>query len=305
MKDTEWKKYESEGNDGFPSGLSVELCKNSGEEVEFDNKYSEFYFLPEDVERPNPVIGDNGKKLNPPVDLKRSCKWVEDMIYADCKKTKWRAVDILRILAWKTGKINHSKCMGTKPEIQYDANWAEGKAEDSFVSLQIPYQSVVKWNAFDSISSSIISMREDYCRSDRNKTAIQAAWTSILDLAKQYKGPMRGIGTVYLITLLHFITGGEVPIYDRFAMASLAVWKLKSEEEGVIITDTAVVRGCKLPSKDSKAAETILESGIYLEYIKLLEEFCKANYGDENEWKKNRDVDRALWVFGHFFEVYE
>ena len=305
MKATEWKKYESGGNDGFPSGLSVELCEKFGEKVEFDNKYSEFYFLPEDDERPVPVIGDNGKKLNPPVDLKKSCKWVEDKIYTDCEKPMWRAADILRILAWKTGKINHSKCMGTKPKIQYDANWAEGKAEDSFVSLQIPYQSVVKWNAFDSISSSIISMRADYCRSDRNQTAIQAAWTSILGLANQYKDAMRGIGTVYLITLLHFITDGEVPIYDRFAMASLAVWKLKSEEKGVTITDTAVVRGCKLPSKDSKAAETILESGIYAEYIKLLKEFCKANYGNENEWKKNRDVDRALWVFGHFFEVDE
>lgn len=306
MKPTAWTKYESNGNDGFPSGLSVEICKDLGEKVEFDKKYSEFYFISKDDKKTVPVIGDNGKELNPPADLKKSCEWVEEKIYADCEKKTWRAVDILRILAWKTGKINHSKCMVKKTEIQYDANWAEGEAENCFVSLQIPYQRVVKWDSFSPIVQRLLEIRTEFFKSKDGQASVRAAWRAILNLANrdEYKEAMKGIGTVYLITLLHFVTGGEVPIYDRFAMASLAVWKLKAEEN-VTITDKAVVRGCKLPSKDSKVAETILESGIYAEYIQLLNDFCKENYGNENEWKENRDVDRALWVFGHFFEVDE
>ena len=303
MRSTIWGKYESDGKDGFPNGLvvEVEVCKAVGEIVEFDKKYSEFYFIPKEEDTPITVIGDNGKKLNPPKDLTKSCKWVEEKIYNDCQKQDWVPVDILRILAWKTGKINHSESVKTEPSIKYDANWVEGKEDSKFVSLQIPYQNVVKWSELAPIVCGLIEIRKEYC----NSKNAQSAWNSILDLAHNHenKVAMRGIGTVYLITLLHFITGGEFPIYDRFAMASLAIWKLKTDKKELSITDKSVIRGCKLPSKDTKAAKKILESGIYADYIRLLKEFCKINYDNENEWKTNRDVDRALWVFGHYFTV--
>lgn len=303
MRSTTWRKYESDGDDGFPKGLTVDVCEALGEIVEFDKKYSEFYFIPKEDDTPITVIGDSGKKLNPPSDLKKSCKWVEERIYKDCKKQDWIPVDILRILAWKTGKINHSESMKTEPNIIYYGNWVEGKEDDKFVSLQIPYQNVVKWIEFAPIVRGLMDIRKEYCD---NKNP-QSAWNYILSLANddKNKNAMRGIGTVYLITLLHFITDGEVPIYDRFVMASLAIWKLKNDQKGLCITDKSVICGCKLPSKDTKAAINILESGIYSDYIHLLKEFCKVNYGNENEWKTNRDVDRALWVFGHYFEVDE
>ena len=158
MKATEWIKYESDGNDGFPSALSVELC-DLGTEVEFDKKYSKFYFFPKGDET---VIGENGKELKEPPDLIRSCEWVEDMIFEDCKQSTWRAVDILRILAWKTGRINHPKCENKNNVIQYDANWVEGKSDDRFASLQIPYQRVVEWPIFEPIVSSIQDIRKKY-----------------------------------------------------------------------------------------------------------------------------------------------
>ncbi len=303
MRPTIWKKYESDGNDGFPKGLTVDVCDTLGEIVEYDKKYSEFYFIPKE-DAPITVIGDSGNKLNPPSDIKRTCKWVEERIYKDCKKQDWIPVDIFRILAWKTGKINHPESMKTEPNIIYNANWIEGKEDDKFVSLQIPYQkNVVEWVELEPIVHSLLDIRKEYCSSKDS----QSAWNSILSLANddKNKNAMRGIGTVYLITLLHFITDGEVPIYDRFAMASLAIWKLKNDQKELCITDKSVIRGCKLPSKDTKAAIKILESGIYSDYIHLLNEFCKVNYGNENEWKTNRDVDRGLWVFGHYFEVDE
>ena len=293
MKSTIWKKYESDGNDGFPKDITVEICEELGDKVDFDKEYSQFYFIPKEEAVPIIVKGDDGRKLEEPKGVKKSREWVENKIYEVCEKQKWEAVDIFRILAWKTGKINHPDSKDTNPTIQYYENWKEGE------KLQIPYQIVVEWDKFEPIYGGIKDIRKKYCESkDCN-----SAWKSIWKLANddKNKDTMRGIGTVYLITLLHFITDGELPIYDRFAMASLAIWKLKREKTELNITDESVIRGCKLPSK--KEAENILDSGIYVDYKRLLKEFCKANYGNEYEWKKNRDVDRALWVFGHFFEV--
>ncbi|WP_294242310.1 hypothetical protein [Pseudobutyrivibrio sp.] len=305
MKSTIWEKYETDGNDGFPSNLQIDICEDLGHIVEFDKKYSEFYFISNDETERDSIIGANGKKLEQPKGVKSSCKWVEDKIYADCKKENWHPVDILRILAWKTGKINHLKSNlernKNEPNIKYDANWIENGKE--FVSLQIPYQSIVTIEEIRPVINGVIEIREKYCKC---KNA-QSAWNAIFRLANNddNKKSMRGVGTVYLITLLHFITGGEFPIYDRFAMAALVIWKLKKNYNKLKVTDVSVVRGGKLPSKDTKAAQNILEMGIYADYIKLLKEFCKDNYGKEDEWKENRDVDRALWVFGHFFKVDE
>lgn len=306
MKSTIWQKFESDGNDGFPKGITVEICEKLGNKVEFDKNYSQLYFIPENGETLVTASGNSEIKLKEPNDLKKSCEWVEKKIYDDSKKSKWEPVDILRILAWKTGKINHLDSKDTKPEIKYFENWEEEKTADKFVRLQIPYQEVVEWEKFEPIAKSIIEIRDKYCDSkDKDYKDDKAAWKSIIKLANKdnTKEAMRGIGTVYLITLLHFITDGNLPIYDRFAMASLAIWKLKKERNELNITDKSIIRGCKLPSKDTTAAENILESGIYMGYKSLLEEFCKDNYGKEDVWKTDRDVDRALWVFGYFFEV--
>ena len=50
-------------------------------------------------------------------------------------------------------------------------------------------------------------------------------------------------------------------------------------------------------------AVDILDEGIYMEYMNMLGDFCVEEYGGRDAWKKNRDVDRALWVYGHFFTV--
>ena len=67
-------------------------------------------------------------------------------------------------------------------------------------------------------------------RKNRNKILQeQGLWKSLCDLTKH----IDGLGPVYMITLLHFITQGEFPIYDRFAMASLS--SLRMGECGVFV----------------------------------------------------------------------
>ena len=76
-----------------------------------------------------------------------------------------------------------------------------------------------------------------------------------------------GIGPVYLITLLYFISKGQYPIYDKFAHISLKMIEEKDCQFNSLIKDNYVTR--------------------------LRNIFGKA-YNDSN-------VDRALWVYSHLF----
>ena len=94
------------------------------------------------------------------------------------------------------------------------------------------------------------------------------------------------LGSVSLIALLFFITQGELPIYDRYAEIALKAiaGNIRPGQE---------VRYAELPGKNDTASE-IWKSRIQ-PYINTLEMF----FGDE--WERNRDIDRALWVYGHLF----
>lgn len=99
-----------------------------------------------------------------------------------------------------------------------------------------------------------------------------------------------GIGSVYAITLLYFITKGEYPIYDRFAHIAL-----KQIESGAsfdnIIQDAAL-------RQEFHANSTKIET-LYDDYQKCYIHRLTKIFGEE--FKTNRDIDRALWVYGHLF----
>ena len=105
-----------------------------------------------------------------------------------------------------------------------------------------------------------------------------------------------GLGSVYLINLLFFLSHGKCPIYDRFAMASLRAY-----EEGLSPVEykgKPPVKVPNLPDKNSKRFETICENGAYAEYIEKLDALGV-------DYKEDRRLDRALWVYGHAFEIEE
>ncbi|MCM1180795.1 MAG: hypothetical protein NC347_11095 [Clostridium sp.] len=87
-------------------------------------------------------------------------------------------------------------------------------------------------------------------------------------------------GTVYIITMMFFISQGEIPIYDRFAhIAVKAIYADKFPYE-------IYVGGA--PSK--KAPEAAIN--ILNEYRWLLQKTFKSS-------SISRELDRALWVYGH------
>lgn len=287
-----WKKYSSDGLKGIPKGIDVEVCVDNGMNVvPFNMDYCNLYF----------GAGNCSLDLKP--QLKSYGKeWVEDIVYSpwvDSDK-KPEVVDVFRVLAWKAGKIKYEDSVESERRIVYEKNWIEGDTGDDIESLQIRYQRTIQGQVFEPFAKGIIEIRNKY---HENHNA-NDAWGELLKLTKENDSVTRGIGTVYLITLLHFITGGDMPIYDRFAMSSLVVWKLG--KIGERIPEGSIIRGCALPDKNSEAAKTLLEDsdGRYQQYISLPKEHCKdkAVYNNENEYITNREVDRALYVYGHFFK---
>ena len=102
-----------------------------------------------------------------------------------------------------------------------------------------------------------------------------------------------GIGPVYQITLLYFISKGQYPIYDRFAY--IALQEIKNGAEPF----TTKIEPQTLPNKTSKKFKSVYEDYIepYMQNISLV---FGSNYNSSIE--KYRNIDRALWVYGHAFK---
>lgn len=107
-----------------------------------------------------------------------------------------------------------------------------------------------------------------------------------------------GIGPVYAITFLYFLTRGKYPIYDRFAHIAL---KVIDEKNGFndLISDSELGKEFHTYSSN---VETVLRD--YTEsYIKRLNQIFRKKYGEECD--TDRNLDRALWVYGHLFNETE
>ena len=274
---TRMAKYMFDDSNGLPSGICAEI-----EVVKFDKDYYKLYFDEND--------GTNNT-LKKPKRLRQGPQWVEDEIISIREKDAPEATDIFKILAWKAGKIDYKESKDNK--IAYVSNWVIG------TSFQMSNQDAVSWREFLPIANDIATIWSDY----RKKKDVNSAWNALVKLAiDTHKDAMKGIGTVILVTLLFFITKGDYPIYDRFAMSSLIVWKLN--QQGLNIPTGTIISGCGLPSKERpEELKELLNSGKYAEYIQLLKQFCYKEYKNIDIWKTERCVDQALYVYGHFYDA--
>lgn len=224
--------------------------------------------------------------------VKRSSRYVENLIEGILKKNydNFTNSDIALILAWKIGKIKHS---ASKNKLTLNCNWRSQLGDYSSGEF-------LKWNGdpikqYGDKRNIVLDVKNitEYLKSNGPKLNDLIGKGDIqLALDKLIKEHWTGIGPVYLITLLYFITNkqhpGKCPIYDRFAMrALLAIKSNKQIGESVECGD--------LPDKNNKNCSQIVAKRME-EYIGLLDEIFGEDY------KFNRNVDRALWVYGHLFK---
>lgn len=231
------------GNGTFYNKDCSEISKEG-----FIQRYNDSYFLG------NERIVKN---------VRQSSKKVEDVIESilyngiSCKK------DVIKILAWKIGKIKHHD---TDNNITNNYRFVYAKGWEN-VSLKL-----------EEFAQYIASNRKEL-EKEANENP-QEALNKLKDKAPS------GIGTVYLITILYFISRGKLPIYDKYAR--LAVYAIKNG------TRPGEYIGYKeLPAKNSNGFSQVYCT--YKEYINDLKDIFGCEY------KKHRDIDRALWVYGHSF----
>ncbi|MBQ3264913.1 MAG: hypothetical protein IJH07_03960 [Ruminococcus sp.] len=193
--------------------------------------------------------------------------------------------DVARILAWKIGKIKHRDSQDEQKFV-YAKKWEDIEQID-IVKL---YKDDFPIGEISSYVVSVAKRQKDMkalALGDKNKAQ------KFLNEMKE-KGFKR-IGTVYMITLLYFLSRGAFPIYDRFAMMALtAIFKETSPISG---SKAGIeVRYKELPTRESTRFSGVIDNEMD-QYMGML----NRAFGDE--WKTNRKIDQALWVYGHLFKM--
>lgn len=247
---------------------------------EFVDLYSEDYFLP-------------GKGLVP--GLRRSSGNIEKVITDILKDGIKTERDVARILAWKIGKIKHGESENESKKVgetvfKYSSDWEHA---DELKDVHLYDKD--KEFPIKKIASYIIK-NKDYLNNPHKSAQDFLNETNAYFL----RNSIPRIGTVYMITLLYFLSHGEHPIYDRFAMMALNAI-LDGKRPGEVVEYTA------LPDKNSKKRFSKVmdcEMKIYernFETVFNPEEVYKEFGITKEDMKTDRRFDQALWTYGHLF----
>ena len=249
---------------------------------QFINDYESIYYLDEENLDKKPVI----------VGLGQSCRWIEEDMEGLLwnREREWKPTDVVHLLAWKMGRINHkesirckSYCFTGMDEKTKQPTWSdkgELKAKNRSGEIEI-----------EQFAKNVLKFKEEY---ERKKDYFcehpEEMLASLKDTA------VKGIGSVYLVTILYFVSGGKYPIYDQFAMLAM-----KAIKDGGVPGKEYPIQD--LPDRKSAAFTRLLSNpdSVYLDYIDNLKTLSEELYNDKDAYQKTRKIDQALWVYGHLF----
>ena len=178
--------------------------------------------------------------------------------------------EFARMLAWKIGKIRPNQ--EGNDGIIYYKDWLNCEKSNP----QIRGREFQLQEYFDRISSS----KEILALIDKDD--VEGCINCLMSCK------VRGIGPVYSIAVLFFLSKGKYPIYDRFVKTALDV--LYSSD------------GKSIPKRGDSAKCGEVNPQVYLDFRRKMDSLYKELYpGEEIDYIKNRELDRALWVYGHGF----
>lgn len=203
-------------------------------------------------------------------------------------------------MAWKLGKIRHGDS-DAKEKFVYqkgekgdngwrdDSEWQE-LDDDGWDAAEVVTISSTDGNKFK------LGKLANYLYKNRERLEEKALSNEgAKEVLAELKGlDIHGLGPVYSVTLLYFLSRGRYPIYDQFAKRGLM-----AIDEGVA-PRKKTLNPSELPNVDKdKIGDAILGDGTsYREYAGRIHEIEKEIEGCG---LKNRDLDRALWTYGHLF----
>lgn len=185
-------------------------------------------------------------------------KEIEDILKSNALSEQ----DIRKILEWKTG--------GTYNEETSEIP-RRGHTSINSASLQ---------ELYDILKGPKIQLKTD----EDNKKML----TKLLKV--------NNIGPVYAITLMYFLTNGQLPIYDKYAHIALKIIFENNDFYDDLINDKDLNKEFH---KDRTLNDKNIEN-LYKEYKENYIDRLNAIFG-EDSYSKDRRIDQALWVYGHLF----
>lgn len=212
---------------------------------------------------------------------------IDELLKSGIKKEE----DVVHILAWKIGKIAHLNCEKNKP-FSYSSDWADLEDYDGWArncstvklrKIEFPIKEIAEY-VLAHLNRWEKEIEEDNwfaVLEDFNDTKMRKGW--------------KGLGTVYCITLLYFISKGKYPIFDQFADKALDVISNNKEEFPNADHKMYEPLPSELPTKGEKLGEF---KERYHEYCEKIEKL-KSQLPEVYRNPRNRGLDRALWVYGH------
>ena len=180
-------------------------------------------------------------------------------------------------LAWKAGKISFKNGELSTVGFEKDTYYING------------FGGHIPKNEFEEYYNSLNQENQDQII----KFVKENDWKNEYDVLN--RSPATNIGPVYNINTLFFLTKGKAPIYDAFAHKAV-----KSLLLG--IAPSEVYLGAN-PNK----IETEKVVLMYREYMLLLKMFFPNEIHKEgnDDMFISRELDRALWVYGHSIKQFE
>lgn len=153
--------------------------------------------------------------------------------------------------------------------------------------LKIDENGEYKWDGKNGMGNTIVNI-DKYLKEINNQRSVICGWLAQGDVQSAYQKLLdlnvqcgvKQFGTVYIITLIYFLSKGKYPIYDKFAHK--AIMAIDSNRNPMDITVAS-------PPDKSSVAKVI---NMYTEYYKKIEEIFGS-------YRLTRKQDQALWVYGH------
>jgi hypothetical protein len=195
----------------------------------------------------------------------QTSRFVENQVCALLTQTTpFSKDDLILAIAWKIGLIDHRSSEASK-KIKYLRDWPTA-LKDRYghdFSVSIP-----------SLAASMPTILTQLGQGNPQY---------LFDLHSE----LDGFGPVFILTVLFFVSHGRFPIYDRFAhIAALAI--AQGLPPGSFV--------------DYRAVQKWNDFQHYMNLLLPISHACPQGLGTPS-MSISRLVDRALWVYGHFFET--
>ncbi len=231
----------------------------------FIEKYAHLYFTKEEYKGELQALGIET--------LHTTDKKIEDYIDENCLS---KGVYDVYALAWKAGRLQIDN---GKPVL-----FCKNEEDCSFyLNGNGSHIKIDEFNA--------------YCKNlNDNKSALldcvdHGKWNEAYKIGLE-KAP-KNIGMVNILNALFFISKGKAPIYDKFVHKAVLALNRNQSPVDISLADN--------PNKtDDKKI-----SAIYHDYMKLLKEVFPDYEFNKGGIFISRELDRALWVYGHSPIKYE